>query len=71
MLILVMLPNKIFTVLHVEYRSLKNAFIYLFNLIRNTESPEMNSAIGYELMNTYSLIGNPYAEKFTLKPKGK
>ena len=32
MLILVMLPNKIFTALHVEYRSLKNAFIYLFNI---------------------------------------
>lgn len=40
------------------------AFIYIFNLIRNTESPEMNSAIGFELMNTYSLLGNPYAEKF-------
>ena len=41
------------------------AFIYLFNLIRNTESPEMNSAIGYEMMNTYSILGNPYAKKFS------
>ena len=32
MLILVILPNKIFTALHVEYHSLKNAFIYLFNI---------------------------------------
>lgn len=32
MLILVILPNKIFTALHVDYHSLKNAFIYLFNI---------------------------------------
>lgn len=47
------------------------SFIYLFNLIRNTESAEMNNAIGSELMNTYSILGNPYAQKFSIKREEK
>lgn len=47
------------------------AFIYLFNLIRNTESPEMNSAIGSELMNTYLILGNQYAKKFVTRREQK
>ena len=40
------------------------AFIYLFNLIQNNKSTELNCAIGYELMNTYSILGNQYTQKF-------
>lgn len=45
------------------------SFIYLFNLIRNTESPEMNKAVGFEMLNTFSLLGNPYTQKFSDKPE--
>ena len=43
------------------------AFIYLFNLIINTQSAEQNSSMGIEMMNTYSILGNVYAQKFRNK----
>ena len=41
------------------------AMRYIFGLLDNDMSPEMNSAIGFEMMHTFKVLGNQYAIKFS------
>lgn len=41
------------------------ALCYIFGLRNNDMSPEMNSAIGYEMMHILGVLGNPYAKAFS------
>lgn len=38
------------------------ALAYIFTLLINDMSPEMNSAIGVEMMHIFDILGNPYAQ---------
>ena len=40
------------------------ALRYIFGLVNNSLSAEMNNTIGYEMMRTFSAIGNKYARTF-------
>lgn len=56
-----------------EYQDLGDyylAFYYKLDIISNTLSPEMNSAVGDEMMLAFSLMGNPYTGSF-LTPTNK
>ncbi len=51
-----------------EYQDLGDYYLALYyklDIISNTLSPEMNSAVGDEMMFAFSLMGNSYADSFT------
>ena len=51
-----------------EYADLGDFYIalrYIFGMVRNGNSPELNSAIGYQMMSEFSMLGNIYADKFS------
>lgn len=47
------------------------ALSYIFGLISNEKSLEMNRAIGLEMMSTFNLLGNKYAKGFMTPPLKK
>lgn len=53
-----------------EYADLGDFYMalrYIFGMVRNGNSPELNSAIGYQMMSEFSMLGNIYADKFSTK----
>ncbi len=44
------------------------ALYYKLDIVSNTLSTEMNSAVGDEMMIAFSLMGNPYADNFKTPP---
>lgn len=55
-----------------EYSDLGDYYLalgYRWGIISNSLSPEMNTAIGDELMLTFNVLGNQYAEKLIDLPK--
>lgn len=53
-----------------EYTDLGDFYMalrYIFGLVRNSNSPELNSTIGYQMMSEFSMLGNIYADKFSAK----
>ena len=55
-----------------EYSDLGDYYLALrhkFSLLRNTLSAEMNSAVGDELLLTFSLMGNKYCDNFMTASK--
>ena len=44
------------------------ALAYIFTLLINDMSPEMNSAIGVEMMHIFDILGNPYAQNALTLP---
>jgi len=51
-----------------EYADLGDYYLALrhkFSLLSNSLSPEMNSAVGYEMLITFKLLGNKYCEAFS------
>lgn len=55
-----------------EYQDLGDYYLALYyklDIISNTQSPEMNSAVGDEMLLAFSLMGNPYAKSFTTPAK--
>lgn len=53
-----------------EYADLGDFYMalrYIFEMVRNGNSPELNSAIGYQMMSEFSMLGNIYADKFSTK----
>lgn len=54
-----------------EYQDLGDYYLalyYKFDIISNTLSPEMNSAVGDEMMLAFSLMGNSHADNFITSP---
>ena len=53
-----------------EYAELGDFYMalrYIFGMVRNGNSPELNSTIGYQMMSEFSMLGNIYADKFSSK----
>lgn len=53
-----------------EYSDLGDFYMalrYIFGMVRNGNSPELNSTIGYEMMSEFSMLNNIYADKFSSK----
>jgi len=48
-----------------EYRDLADYYLalrYIFGLVKNDNSTELNSSIGYQMMSDFSILGNIYAD---------
>ena len=53
-----------------EYSDLGDFYMalrYIFGMVRNGNSSELNSTIGYQMMSEFSMLGNIYADKFSSK----
>ena len=53
-----------------EYADLGDFYMalrYIFGMVRNSNSSELNSTIGYQMMSEFSMLGNIYADKFSTK----
>lgn len=51
-----------------EYADLGDYYLalrYILGMVRNGNSPELNSAIGYQMMSEFSMLDNIYADKFS------